>query len=167
MPVPSAVEERHPVALAVEAGDPAAAAAAFTADCVLRSPITSRFRFEGRDEIRRLVTALLATLEEWRYTDEFAAGDRHVLVFSARVNGVDLEGVNVLQLDDQGLIREETVWVRPLAGVVALAAGLAPRLAGRGPRALALKLMFTPLLLLVRAGEGVGAALVKGGFRHG
>jgi hypothetical protein len=67
--------------------------------------------------------------------EEFGEGPIHVLVFRARVRGQTLEGTDIMRLDEQGRVRELRVFIRPLPGLTALTAALAPRLANRTGRA--------------------------------
>jgi hypothetical protein len=64
----------------------------------------------------------------------------------------------LFRLGDDGLIREITVFVRPLAGVANFAAVLAPRLArsraGRG-RALLARLLTRPVEAALRRGDAL------------
>lgn len=59
-PAPEA--QFHPLPAAMAAGDPSAVSATLAQDVVLISPITSRFRFEGKSEVGELFSAVLALL---------------------------------------------------------------------------------------------------------
>jgi hypothetical protein len=50
---------------------------------------------------------------------------------TARVRGLEIEQAARLHLDDDALIDEITIWIRPLTGLAALAAALGPRLGAR------------------------------------
>ncbi|HYU61186.1 MAG TPA: nuclear transport factor 2 family protein [Solirubrobacterales bacterium] len=106
---------------AVENGDSAGMVAALAPDVVFNSPIKHR-PFEGREAVAVLFGALVETFEDFRYTDEFDASDgAKALVFRARVGDRDIEGIDILRFDDEGLIADFTVMVRPLTGATALA----------------------------------------------
>jgi len=49
-------------------------------------------------------------------------------VFKARVGDKQLQGWDYLRLDDEGLVTELTVMVRPLSGLMALAQAMMERL---------------------------------------
>jgi hypothetical protein len=114
---------------AVDARDLSALLARFRDDAVLRSPV-SFTPFEGREAIGQLLRILLEVFDEFRYTDELSADDRRTiaLVFRARVGDRDVEGLDLLRLDDAGKIRELTVMVRPRSALEALFAAVAARL---------------------------------------
>jgi hypothetical protein len=131
-------------------------------DVIVRSPITSRFIFEGREQVIDLLRAVRDTFEDLVYSIELDDGKRSILVFSARVGGHKLEGVDVIGLDDSGKVSEMTVFVRPLPGITTLAAELAPRLARRRSRmrSLVTRILVAPLVIVNRIGDAIGARLV-------
>jgi len=117
----------HPFRLAVEAKDLEAAKATLREDVVLHSPILFR-GFEGREIVMGVLTHVAATLEDFRYTDELAAGDVVTLRFKARVGDRELEGIDFLELDGDGLVKELTVFMRPLSALTAFNEQMAARL---------------------------------------
>jgi SnoaL-like domain len=118
----------HPFRLAAEAKDLEAARATLREDVVLHSPILFR-GFEGREIVLGVLTHVVATFEDFRYTDELAENDTVVLRFKARVGDRELEGIDFLELDADGLVRELTVFMRPLSAVNAFNERMAARLA--------------------------------------
>jgi hypothetical protein len=72
-----------------------------------------------------------------------------------------LDEAMLVTLDEEGRITHMQLFVRPLPGLTALAAALGPRVARRRSRlrALAVRLMITPLAFMTRRGEGVGSRL--------
>lgn len=117
----------HPFRLAVEAKDLDAAAATLREDVVLHSPILFR-GFEGREIVTQVLTHVSATLEDFRYTDELAEANTVVLRFKARVGDRELEGIDFLELDEQGLVKELTVFMRPMSALKAFNEQMAARL---------------------------------------
>jgi hypothetical protein len=89
-------------------------------DVVFHSPITFR-PFEGRALVGTLFGVLLETFEDFRYTDELDGDGVKMLIFKARVDDRELEGLDVLRFDAEGKVAEFTVMVRPLSGAMALA----------------------------------------------
>ena len=52
-----------------------------------------------------------------------------VLEFSAKVNGKELKGIDMIRFDDEGRIVEFEVMVRPMSGLQALGEEMGKRLA--------------------------------------
>jgi hypothetical protein len=155
--------EASPYRAAIEAHDPAALAEACAPDVVFNSPITSSVRFEGREELAELFRSVLGVYDELRCGEEFGTGEMRVLCLRARVGRQELDEVQLLRLDGWGMVREITMFVRPLPGLTALTAALGPRLARRRSRlrAALVAAMSRPLALLTRVGDRAGARLVK------
>jgi hypothetical protein len=85
-------------------------------------------------------------------------------IFRARLRGgAELEGTDLMRLDEDGKIREMTVFIRPLPGLAAFAAALGPRVARRRGRARGalLALMARPLAAVIRSGDGIGTRLAR------
>jgi hypothetical protein len=147
----------------MEARDLTAATEAFAPGAVVRSPLTDRLTFNGREQIRVLLEVILEVFDGLRYTDELRAGDRAVLVAEARVAGSEIELVDHIQLDESGKIRELTVFFRPLPGTAAamgaIGAGLGKRTSPG--RARAISLLTRPLALMTAAGDPIGVWLVR------
>jgi limonene-1,2-epoxide hydrolase len=120
----------HPFRRAIEARDLDAAIALMREDVVFRSPAVFK-PYHGREAVRRLLDAVLAVFEDFRYTREIGAdGSRdHALVFETRVGDKQIEGCDFLQLDEDGAISELTVMVRPMSGLLALAEAMKVQLA--------------------------------------
>jgi hypothetical protein len=108
--------EPHPFRIAAEAKDVELMTAALREDVVLHSPILFR-GFEGRDLVGQVLTHVAATLEDFTYTDEIADEDTVCLRFKARVGERELEGIDFLELDEDGRVRELTVFMRPLSAI--------------------------------------------------
>jgi hypothetical protein len=104
--------------LAVEAGQPDAAADLFAPDAVFHSPIVHK-PYEGREALRAILRAVVQVFEDFRYTAEHGGDDGHVLEFAARVGERELQGVDILRSAD-GLLTELTVMIRPYSGATAL-----------------------------------------------
>jgi SnoaL-like domain len=112
---------------AVEARDPDAMIAALAPGVIFHSPVAHK-PFEGRETVGKVLTAVLETFEDFHYTDELDAGDgTHALIFRARVGDKELQGLDLVRLDDDGLIHELTVMVRPASGLMALGQAMAPK----------------------------------------
>jgi limonene-1,2-epoxide hydrolase len=112
--------------LAVEAGDMDAAIACLAPDVTFNSPV-AHTPFEGAETVGAVLRAVSETFEDFEYTDELADGDTHALVFRARVGDKRLEGLDLLRMNEDGLIENLTVMVRPASGLMALGAAMGPK----------------------------------------
>jgi SnoaL-like protein len=154
-------ETRQRFRAAMEAGDHAAAVSTFAPEIVLRSPIIGR-RFEGRQAVGDVMGAVIEVVEDLRYTAEAAAPDgTQILAFSARVRGREIDAVDLLRVDGEGLISEFVVHIRPMAGLAAVAAALGPRIA-RGPVSRVLVRVFAaPLLVVLTLADPLVPRLIR------
>ena len=117
---------------AVEAGDLEATLATMSPDVVFHSPVTFK-PFLGRDAVGVLFGILFKTFEDFRYVGEFTASDGSaVLRFLTRVGDRDVEGIDLVHFNDDGLIDDFTVFVRPLSAVHALRDSIGAQLAPQG-----------------------------------
>ncbi len=117
----------HPFRRAAEAKDIEGMVATLREDVVLHSPILFR-GFEGRETVLQVLTHVAATLEDLRYIDELATGASVCLRFKARVGDRELEGIDFLELDEDGRVAELTVFMRPLSAITAFNEQMAARL---------------------------------------
>lgn len=119
--------DSHPFRRAAEAKDLDLMAETLRADVVLHSPVLFR-GFEGRDTVAAVLTHVAATLEELTYTDELVEGRTVCLRFKAMVGRRELEGIDFLELDEDGRVAELTVFMRPLSALTAFNEQMAARL---------------------------------------
>ncbi|TDE58862.1 nuclear transport factor 2 family protein [Nonomuraea mesophila] len=113
----------------------------FADDARFYSPVTF-VPFEGRAAILGLFGVLLRVFEDFRYVGRLdgevetnadgAGSPATVLVFSATVRGRQIHGIDLIHLDDAGLIKEFTVMVRPKSAVEALGEAVGDALAAEG-----------------------------------
>jgi hypothetical protein len=108
--------EPHPFRRAAEAKDVELMVETLREDVVLHSPILFR-GFEGRETVAAVLTHVAATLEDLTYTDELTEGDTVALRFKATVGDRELEGIDFLELDEDGRVAELTVFMRPLSAL--------------------------------------------------
>ncbi len=120
-------EQPHPFRRAAEAKDLELLTETLREDVVLHSPILFR-GFEGREAVAMVLTHVAATLEDLTYVDELA-GERSVaLRFQANVGDRQLEGIDFLELDEEGKVAELTVFMRPLSALTRFNEQMAARL---------------------------------------
>lgn len=119
----------HPFRAAVEAGDIDAGLELFADDATLDSPVAFK-PFTGIEQVGVVLRAVFATFEDFHYTDELEGeGGTHALIFEARVGDKKVQGLDLLRTDDSGEIKNLTVMIRPMSGVIALAEAMAPKVA--------------------------------------
>ena len=111
---------------AIEAGDFAAVGELFADDIVFRSPVAFK-PYEGRAIVAAIIRGVGRVFTDFRYVRELASDDGlgSVLVFETFVDGVSVNGIDLIELNDDGLISALTVMVRPLSAANALAAAMA------------------------------------------
>ncbi|GAB2837481.1 nuclear transport factor 2 family protein [Actinoallomurus bryophytorum] len=112
----------HPFRQAVEAWDMAAVEALLAEDVVFTSPVAYQ-PYPGKALTAAILRGVARVFEDFHYVREIAGADGrdHALVFQATVNGKQVQGCDFLHLDEDGLIDDLTVMVRPLSGANALA----------------------------------------------
>jgi len=119
--------EPHPFRRAAEAKDLDLMTETLREDVVLHSPILFR-GFEGREVVAQVLTHVAATLEDLTYTDELVGEGTVALRFKARVEDRELEGIDFLELDDEGRVKELTVFMRPMSALTRFNERMAERL---------------------------------------
>lgn len=112
----------HPFRAAVEAGDHEAVEELLADEVVFTSPVAYR-PYPGKAITAAVLRGVLRVFEDFRYVREVAdpAGRDLVLVFTAKAGGKEVHGCDILHFDEDGLIDDFTVMVRPLSGANALA----------------------------------------------
>jgi hypothetical protein len=116
---------------AVEGGDIDAAEALFAQDIVFHSPATFH-PFVGRETVIALLRIVAETFEDFRYTDELEVDGAQALIFRAAIGGREIEGLDLIRFDDDGLIADFTVMLRPLSGLVPFAQAMGEKVTQAG-----------------------------------
>ena len=115
----------HPFRKAVEERDTAAIEAMLAENVVFTSPVAFK-PYPGKAITAAILRAVLRVFEDFRYVREIAGADGrdHALVFTATIDGKQINGCDFLHFDDNGLIDDFMVMVRPLSGANALSAAM-------------------------------------------
>jgi hypothetical protein len=121
------VNVQHPFGIAVIADDEAAALATIADDVVFRSPAVHK-PYEGKETVEQILHLVATVFENFRYTNEWRDGRTTILFFEANVGDRELQGIDILEENDEGLIECFTVMIRPLSGLQAVAGAMAARL---------------------------------------
>jgi hypothetical protein len=146
-----------------ERGDAEAATRCLAGDIEVVSPLTAQFRFRGRDQVAEMLTAAFEVISGIRFHTAVGTGDTRALFYHARAGREDVEEAQLLRLDGAGLIRELTLFGRPLPALTAIQSDIAPRLLrrqGRPRLARVIGLVTKPLAVMTRMGEQRFAPLV-------
>lgn len=117
----------HPLRAIVESGSHEGIADLLHPDVEFRSPAVHT-PYRGRDACMHLLSHVIQVFSDFRYVDQLDSGTRTGLVFNARVGEKQVEGWDYLTHDEDGLITEFVVMVRPLSGLIALAQAMGARL---------------------------------------
>ena len=117
----------HPFGAAVLAGDHAAAVVTLADDVVFRSPAVYK-PYEGKETVEQILALVATVFENFRYTSEWRDGRTTILFFEANVGDRDLQGIDILEENESGLVAQFTVMIRPLSGLQAVAGTMAARL---------------------------------------
>ncbi len=97
---------------------------------VFRSPM-AHTPYPGAQAVQVILSNVIQVFEDFQYHRELASADglSLVLEFSAKVNGKELKGIDLVQFDAEGKIVDFEVMVRPLSGLQALGEEMGKRLA--------------------------------------
>ena len=117
----------HPFGIAIEAGDEDAAVATLADDIEFRSPAVYR-PYHGKEQVEGILRLVATVFENFRYTNEWRDGRTTILFFEANVGDRDLQGIDILEENAEGLVERFTVMIRPLSGLQAVAGTMAERL---------------------------------------
>jgi hypothetical protein len=114
---------------AVEKGKLDEAASLFSEDATFRSPVLFK-PYEGRDQIAKVLQAaerVLGVGGEFRYVHQLEDPvDRvAILEFATVVDGKHVEGIDKLTFDDEGMITELKVMIRPASALERVGARMA------------------------------------------
>jgi SnoaL-like domain len=142
--------------VASEAGDAMAAGDCLAAGVVVISPLTAMFRFHGRDDTRDMLLSAFEVISDIRFHTEVGDADNRALFYRARAAGQEIEEAQLLRFDSDGLIRELTLFGRPLPGLTAVMAGIGPKMLrrqGRPGLARLVGLATSPLAAITRLGD--------------
>lgn len=98
-------------------------------DAVFRSPMAFK-GYESAAAVVLVLSNVIEVFQDFTYHRIFAGADSQsvVLEFSAKVGDKTLKGIDMIQFDENGLITDFEVMVRPFNGLQALGAEMGARL---------------------------------------
>jgi hypothetical protein len=115
---------------AVERRDPGVLPSIIAPDAVFRSPAVHAPQ-QGRDLVVSYLAAAFVVLgPELTYHDEWVREGDAVLRFTTVVDGLEVEGIDLIRWDADGLIADFTVMIRPFKALEAVIAAMAKQLFG-------------------------------------
>jgi hypothetical protein len=87
----------------LESGDIAGLAPALAEDVLFRSPAVYA-PYQGREVVIALLQVVAAVFENFRYVNEWRDGATRILFFEANVGDRELQGVDILEEGEDGLV---------------------------------------------------------------
>ena len=134
----------HPFRKAVEERDESAIAAMLADDVVFTSPVAFT-PYVGKPITAAILRGVLRVFEDFRYVREIhdSNGRDRAFVFETTVAGKKVNGCDFLRFNDEGLIDDFTVMVRPLSGATALSEAMGAQFDRIQQEALELAASFT------------------------
>ncbi len=141
------MSSEHPFRKAVEERDEAGIAALLADDVVFTSPVAFK-PYVGKPLTAAILRGVLRVFEDFHYVREIhdSNGRDHAFVFETKISGVpgvNLTGCDFLHFNDQGLIDDFMVMVRPLSGATALSEAMGAQFGRIQQEALELAEQFT------------------------
>ncbi len=98
--------------------DPAALAEIIREDAVFHSPVVHTPQV-GKPVVVAYLSAAGQTLgnDSFKYVRELVDGDNALLEFTTEMDGVQVNGIDLIRFDEEGMIADFKVMVRPLKAV--------------------------------------------------
>ena len=112
---------------------PDALAAIIREDAVFHSPVVHTPQ-AGRAKVVSYLAAagVVLNTDKFRYVREFSDGDNALLEFVTELDGIHINGVDIITFDDEGMIKDFKVMVRPLKAINKVWELMGARLAAAG-----------------------------------
>lgn len=97
---------------------PADLAAIVREDAVFHSPVVHRPQ-AGRDLVVGYLAAagVVLNTDKFHYVREFTEGNHALIEFVTELDGIHINGVDIITFDDEGMIADFKVMVRPLKAI--------------------------------------------------
>lgn len=98
--------------------DPALLSAMLAEDAVFHSPVVHSPQ-AGKPKVMLYLLSAAKVLggDSFRYVRELIDGNQACLEFEAELDGVHINGIDLIAFDDEGLIKDFKVMVRPVKAV--------------------------------------------------
>ncbi len=86
-------------------------------------------KLNGVELVQHLLGIIVNTIEDFTYHREWQQGGELALEFTGHVGDLELQGIDLISLDDELRIRSLDVLMRPVGAVIALREIVAPQMA--------------------------------------
>ena len=102
-------------------------------NAVFHSPVVHTPQV-GKERVLRYLTAAFSVffVDSFRYVRELVGDNDAVLEFVVEIDGISVNGVDMIRWDDDGRIVEFKVMIRPLEAINLIHQKMAATLAGKG-----------------------------------
>ncbi|MGI8581318.1 MAG: hypothetical protein ACR2KX_03965 [Chitinophagaceae bacterium] len=70
----------------------------------------------GKQAASQILPLVFSFFDNFHYPDVFPGQQSHALIFRAEINGITLDGVDYLKTNDNGLVTDFYVMMRPIKG---------------------------------------------------
>lgn len=102
----------------IETEDAAVLSAIVADDAVFHSPVVHTPQ-EGKDKVMLYLLSAAKVLngEGFRYVRELVDGENVLLEFVSQVDGIHINGIDLIRFNEDGLIKDFKVMVRPLKAI--------------------------------------------------
>jgi hypothetical protein len=98
-------------------------------DVELKSPLSGRMVFRGRDDLGVLLGAVYGGLSDLVWREVIGEGATRVAISDGKIAGVTITDAMVLELDDSGLITRIRPHLKPWLALTLFALVLGPKMA--------------------------------------
>jgi len=85
-------------------------------------------KLAGRDLVHHLLGLVIDTIEGFTYYREWRDGNELALEFKGRVGDLDLQGIDLITLNERGELTNIDVLMRPVNAVIALREAIGPKM---------------------------------------
>ena len=85
-------------------------------------------KLQGRRMVNHLLGLILQTIEGFTYHRQWTDGAELALELTGRVGELDVQGIDLISLDDENKVRNVDVMIRPVNAVIALQKIISPKM---------------------------------------
>ena len=86
-------------------------------------------KLKGRPVVHHLLGLIIQTIEDFTYHREWCEGGEYALEFTGHMGEHEVQGIDLISVDEQGVIRGFDVLMRPVNSVIELRDVIAPQMA--------------------------------------